>query len=94
MGKCCSFGFTTIYSYYAFLLIRLSICVCASFPFGPEGQMWDIIVLVPNHYLYFYFSCVLQCLSKTSDAKRPIERTQKHNAKPDQTPQATVSEHW
>ena len=25
----------------------LSICVCASFPFGFEGRMWDLIV--PHH---------------------------------------------
>ena len=23
-----------------------SICVCASFPFGLEGEMWDLIVLI------------------------------------------------
>ena len=28
---------------------RLSICVCA-FPFGFEGGLWDLIVLVPGHY--------------------------------------------
>ena len=33
---------------------RLSICVCASFPFGFEGWMWDLIVLVPDHCLSSY----------------------------------------
>ena len=28
---------------------RLSICVCPSFPFGFEGGMWDLIVLIPDH---------------------------------------------
>ena len=27
--------------------------VCASFPFGIEGWIWDLIVLVPGHCLYF-----------------------------------------
>ena len=28
---------------------RLSICECASFPFGFEGGMGDLIVLVPDY---------------------------------------------
>ena len=28
---------------------RLSICVCAPFPFGSEGGICDLIVLVPDH---------------------------------------------
>ena len=35
---------------------RLSICVYASFPFGFEAGMWDLIVLVPDHCPSFYFS--------------------------------------
>ena len=31
----------------------LSICLCASFPFGIEGGMWDLIV--PDHCPSFYF---------------------------------------
>ena len=30
--------------------------VFASFPFGSEGGMWDLIVLVPDHCQSFYFS--------------------------------------
>ena len=30
-------------------------CVCASFPFGFEGVVWNLIVLVPDHFLSFYF---------------------------------------
>ena len=35
---------------------RLSVCECASFPFGFEGRMWDLVVLVPDHCLSFYFA--------------------------------------
>ena len=41
---------------------RLSICVCASFPFGFEGGMWDFIVLVPDHCLSFDFSVFRQTI--------------------------------
>ena len=34
---------------------RLSVCVCVSFTFVSEGGMWDLIVLVPDHCLSFYF---------------------------------------
>ena len=35
---------------------RLSICVsAASFSFGFEGGICDLIVLVPNHCISFYF---------------------------------------
>ena len=33
----------------------LSIYVCASFPFGFAGEMWDLIVLIPVHGLSFNF---------------------------------------
>ena len=33
----------------------LSICVGGSFPFGFEGRMWDLIVLVPEQCPSFYF---------------------------------------
>ena len=32
------------------------LCMCVSLPFGFESGMWDLIVLVPDHCLYFYFS--------------------------------------
>ena len=34
----------------------MSVCECASFHFGFEGGMWDLIVLVLDHCHYFYFS--------------------------------------
>ena len=30
-------------------------CLCPSFPFGIEGGMWDVIVLIPDHNLSIYF---------------------------------------
>ena len=33
-------------------------CVCPSFPFGIEGGMWDVIVLIPDHDLSSYFVSV------------------------------------
>ena len=33
-------------------------CVCPSFPFGIEGGMWDVIVLIPDHCLSIYFTAV------------------------------------
>ena len=38
---------------------RLSVCECASFPFGFEGRMWDLIALVPDNCLSFYFICLM-----------------------------------
>ena len=34
---------------------RLSVCVCSSFLFGFKGRMWDLIVLIPDHFLSIYF---------------------------------------
>ena len=33
----------------------LSVYVFCYFPFGFEGRIWDLIVLVPDHCLSFYF---------------------------------------
>ena len=30
--------------------------MCASFPFGFEIRMWDLVVLIPDHCLSDYFS--------------------------------------
>ena len=38
---------------------RLSICECASFPFGTESELWDLIVLVSDHCLSFYCPRIL-----------------------------------
>ena len=34
---------------------HLSICVCASFSFGFEDGVWDLVVLVPGQCLSFNF---------------------------------------
>ena len=34
---------------------RLSVCVFASFPYGFEGGMWDLIIFIPDHRLSLYF---------------------------------------
>ena len=34
---------------------RLSVCLFASFPYGFEGGMWDLIVFIPDDRLSFYF---------------------------------------
>ena len=48
-------------------------CVCPSFPFGIEGRMWVVIVLIPDHCLSIYLEksitnichrCLQQFLAK------------------------------
>ena len=52
LGKSCFFSFTV-----RVFLERLSNSGCVSFfSFGIEGGMWDVIVLIPSHYLSIYFS--------------------------------------
>lgn len=38
----------------------LSICMCASFHFGFADEMWDVILLVPDHCRFVYFSVPLE----------------------------------
>ena len=37
------------------LTFYLFVCVCASFSFGFECAMWDLVVLIPDHCLSIYF---------------------------------------
>ena len=38
---------------------HLSICLSSSFPFGIEGGMWDLIVLISDsHFIAFLFTLV------------------------------------
>ena len=32
----------------------LSVCVCASFPYGFLGGMWDLTLLVPDYCILFF----------------------------------------
>ena len=34
-------------------------CVCLSFPFDFEGGMWELIVLIPDHCLFYLLSICL-----------------------------------
>ena len=50
LGKSCTFGLLCV----SFVNV-LSVCVYASFPFGFEGGMWDLIALIPDNCLSIYF---------------------------------------
>ena len=43
-------------------VLREPICECASFPFGYEGEIRDLIVLVPNYCFLFTFIFDIFCL--------------------------------
>ena len=38
-----------------FTCLSVKFCVCPFFPFGIEGGMWDVVVLIPDHCLSIYF---------------------------------------
>ena len=38
----------------------MKFCVSPSFPFGIEGEMLDVIVLIPDHCLSIYFVLYLE----------------------------------
>ena len=40
-----------------------SIYVFSYFPFGFEGRIWDLIVSVPDHSLYFYFGSAIMLVT-------------------------------
>ena len=49
---------------------RLPVCECASFCFGSEGGVWNLIVLVSDHLLSFDFTQVF--LIKRDGINLPI----------------------
>ena len=49
MGKNCSFGLLCV------SFVGVCQIFCPSFPFGIEGRMWVVIVLIPDHCLSIYF---------------------------------------
>ena len=48
LGKSCSFGLSRV-------PFAVNLCIFSYFPFGFEGRIWDLIVLVLDHCLSFYF---------------------------------------
>ena len=40
-------------------MVFVKFCVCPSFPFGIEGGMWDVIVLILDHCLSVYFDLMI-----------------------------------
>ena len=40
-------------------LVNVHQYLCMSFPFGYEGGMWDLIVLIPDHCLSIYFGAAM-----------------------------------
>ena len=59
---------------------RLSICECASFPFGFEGGMLDLIVLIPDHCLSLNFTFLKQL--KVNMEPPSIEETKLYANRP------------
>lgn len=52
-----------VYSVYRVVRERLSVCFfCATFPVGSEGGMWDLILLLPDHFLSFTLNGDRKCL--------------------------------
>ena len=52
----------------------LSIYVFCSFPFGSEGRIWDLIVLLPDHCLSFYFIDTIPGTCLTTNIQLVLER--------------------
>ena len=52
LGKSCSFGLPRV----PFVNCCQFMYLLSYFPFGFEGRMWDLIVLVPDHCLSFNLS--------------------------------------
>ena len=50
LGKSCSFGLLCL----CFMGV-CQILYVSFFPFGAEGRMWDVIVLIPDHCLSISF---------------------------------------
>ena len=47
-----------------------------SFPFGIEGGMWDVIVLIPDHCLSIYFAAIVGPLNDLL-----VSHSTKHSSK-------------
>ena len=55
LGKSCSFGLLCV----SFVGVCQILCVCPSFPFGIEGRMWVVIVLIPDHCVFLFTLLIL-----------------------------------
>ena len=49
LGKSCLFGLLCV------SFVNVYQIFCPSFPFGIEGGMWDVIVLILDHCLFINF---------------------------------------
>ena len=65
LGKSCSFGFPRV------PFVNCPIYVFSYFPFGFEGRMWDLIVSVPGHCLFFTFNGNLGLFYKVDRGHTP-----------------------
>ena len=50
LAKSCSFGLLCV----SFVNVYQILCA-SSYPFGIEGGIWDVIVLIPAHCLFYLF---------------------------------------
>ena len=65
LGKSSSFGLLCV-SFMNFINL------CSSFPFSFDGGLWNLIVLIPDHCLSIYFSCLSDVGSSLWQAKCTI----------------------
>ena len=56
-------------------------CVCPSFPFGIEGMVWDVIVLIPDHCLSIcqFYSFFLEGKHSFNSCGFPITKNIRFN---------------
>ena len=65
LGKSCSFGLLCM----SFMGVCQSLCV-SFFPFGIEGRMWDVIVLITDHCLPIYFCNIFTFVFEAVENKK------------------------
>ena len=55
MTACLGKSYSFCLLYLSFVNVNLSFLCVLFFPFGFEGGMWDLIVLIPDHCPSIYF---------------------------------------
>ena len=60
--------------------------MCASFPFSFEGGMWDLIVLVIDPCLPFYFSRSCSSSARPGHVAQSVARLTRESEVPDSIP--------